>query len=58
MLLTKRTSHLDTFCLNYEQLFHPVQRTACTICHCSSLDEIVSARATGVLSITSQFLYL
>ena len=39
MLMRKRTSILDRVCFNYEQLFHPVQCTACRICQCSSRDQ-------------------
>ena len=34
-LIRKRTSILVRVCLNYEQLFHPIQCTACKICQCS-----------------------
>ena len=35
-LTRKRTSIADRVCFNYEQLFHPVQCTACRKCQCSS----------------------
>ena len=35
-LIRKRTSILDTVCFNYEQLFHPIQGTACRKCECGS----------------------
>ena len=35
-LIRKRTSILDGACFNYEQLFHPIQCTACRKCQCSS----------------------
>ena len=35
-LIRKRTSILDRDWFNYEQLFHPVQCTACRNCQCSS----------------------
>ena len=35
-LIRKRTSILVRVCLNYEQLFHPIQCTACRKCQRSS----------------------
>ena len=58
MLMRKSTSILDRVCLNYEQLFHPVQCTACKICQCSSRDKFVLPQLTGILSISDQFHYL
>ena len=31
MLMSKRTSTLDGVCFNFEQLFHPVECTACRV---------------------------
>ena len=55
MLMKERTYVLDGVCFNYEQLFHPVQCTACRIYQCSSIEYIVLRRATGILSISDQF---
>ena len=41
MLMRKIISIFDRVCFNYEQLFHPVQCTACRICQCSSRDKHV-----------------
>ena len=46
---------LDKSCFVYEQLLRPVQRTACTICQCSSIDEIVLSGTTEFLLISGQF---
>ena len=54
LLMRKRTSILDRVCFNYEQLFHPVQCTACRICQCSSRDRLVLPEVTGILSISDQ----
>ena len=54
----ERTILLDGVCLNYEQLFHTVQCIACRICQCSSIDELVLPRVTGILSISDQRHYL
>ena len=35
-LIRNGTSILDRVCFNYEQLFHPIQCTACRKCQCSS----------------------
>ena len=35
-LIRKRTSILERACFNYEELFHPVQCTACRKCQCRS----------------------
>ena len=35
-LIRKRTSIPDRVRFNYEQLFHPIQCTACRKCQCSS----------------------
>ena len=58
MLIGKRTSILDRVCFNYEQLFHPVQCTACRICQCSSRDRLVPSEVTGILTISDQVHYL
>ena len=58
ILMRKRTSILDRVCVNYEQLFHPVQSTACTICQCSSGDKLVLPEVTGILSFSDQVHYL
>ena len=56
--MRKRTSILDRVCFNYEQLFHPVQCTACKMCQCSSGDRLVLPEVTGILSILVQLHYL
>ena len=58
MLMRKRTSILDRVWFNYEQLFHPVQCTACRICQCSSRDRLVLPKVTDVLSISDKLHYL
>ena len=58
ILMRKRTSILDGVCFNIEQLFHPVQSTACKDCKCSSRDKLVSPELTGILSISDQLHYL
>ena len=58
MLMRKTRSILDGVCFKNEQLFHPVQCTACRICHCSSGDKLVLPELTGVLSFSDQFHYL
>ena len=58
MLIRKKTSFLDGVCFNYEQLFHPVQSTACGICQCSSRDKIVWSEVTSILSFSYQLHYL
>ena len=35
-LIRKRTSIVDGVCFDYEQLFYPIQYTACRKCQCSS----------------------
>ena len=55
MLMRKTTSFLARVCFNYEQLFHPVQCTACRICQCSSRDKLVLPKLTGTLVISDQF---
>ena len=54
MLMRKRTCLLARVCFNYEQLFHPVQGTACRICQCSSRDKLVLPEVTGILLISDQ----
>ena len=58
MLIRKRISILDRVCFNYEQLFQPVQCTACRICQCSSRDKLLLPEETGILSISDQLHYL
>ena len=58
MLKSKRTSILNRVCVNYEQLFHPIQCTACRICQCTSGEILVSPEVTGILSISDQLRYL
>ena len=58
MLKRKRTSILARVCFNYEQLFHPVQCTACKISQCSSRDKLVLPEVTGIQSISDEFHYL
>ena len=54
MLMRKRTSILDRVCFIYEQLFRPIQCTACRICQCSSRDKLGLPEVTGILSISDQ----
>ena len=56
--MRKRTSIFDRVCFNYEQLFHPVQCTACRICQWSSGDRLVLPEVTDILSISDQLHYL
>ena len=58
MLMRKRTSILDGVCVNYEQLFHPVQGNACRVRQCSSRDILVLPEVTGFLSLSDQLHYL
>ena len=58
MLMRKRTSILEGVCVNYEQLFHPVQRTACRICQCSSRGKPLLPEVTGILLYSDQLHYL
>ena len=58
MLMRKRTSIVDGVCVNYEQLFHPVQCTACKICQCTSRDRLVLPEMTGILTISDHVHYL
>ena len=58
MLIRKRTSILDKVCFKNEQMFHPVQCTACKLCQFSSIDKIVLPRATGILSTSDQTHYI
>ena len=58
MLMKKRTSILDEVCVNYEQLFHPVQCTACRLCQCSSREKLALPKVTGILSLSDPLLYL
>ena len=53
-----KTCILDDVCYTYEQLFHPVQCTACKRCQGSSTDKLVLSRALGVLSTLNQIHYL
>ena len=48
MLMRKTTSIPSGVCFNCEQLFHPVQCTACRICQCSSRDKLILPKLTGV----------
>ena len=58
MLMRKKTSTLDGVCFNYEQLFRPVQCTACRTCQSSSRDRLVLPEVTGILSISDELHYL
>ena len=58
LLVRKRTSLLNGVCVNYEQLFHPVQCTVCRICQCSSRDKLVLLEVTGIMSFSDQVHYL
>ena len=55
LLIRKRTSIIDRVCFNYEQMFHPVQCSACRVCQCRSRDKFVLLEVTGILSISGQF---
>ena len=58
MIMRKKTSIFARVCFNYEQLFHPVQCTACRICQCSSKDKRVLPEVTGILSNSDQLHHL
>ena len=58
MLIRKNISILEGVCFNYEQLFLPVQCTACKICRCSSTDKLVLPEVTVILSISDKLHYL
>ena len=58
MLMRKKTSIFDGVCVNYEQLFHPDQCTACRLCQCSSRDKLALSEVTGIPSSLDQVLYL
>ena len=58
MIIRKRTSILDRVCLNYGQLFHPVQCKVCRICQCSSRDRLVLPEVTGIPTISDHVHYL
>ena len=57
-LIRKRTSILDTVCFKYEQLFHPIQCTACRKCQCGARGKLVLPKVTGILTISDQLDYL
>ena len=54
MLMRKKTSILARVCFHYEQLFNPVQCTACRICLCSSRDKLVLPEVIGILLVSDQ----
>ena len=56
--MREESSIFDGVCVNYEQVFHPVQCTACRICQCESRDKLVLPKVTGVLSFSDQPHYL
>ena len=58
MLMRKRTSIPDGVNFNIEQLFHPMQWTACRICQWSSGNKLVLPKVTGILSISDQIHYI
>ena len=58
MLRRKATSILDGVCVNYEQLFHPIQCTACRKCQGSSWAKFVLPEVTVFLSFSDQLHYL
>ena len=58
MLMRTRTYIFDRVCVNYEQLFHPVQCTASRICQHSSKNKRVSPEVTGILPFSDQVHYL
>ena len=58
LLIRKRTSMLARVCVLHEQLFRPVQCTACRKCQCSSRNKLVLPEVTGILSISDQLHYL
>ena len=57
ILMRKRTSFFDGVCFINDQLFHPVQGTACRICQWSSRDKLVLPEAIGIVSISDQLHY-
>ena len=56
-LIRKRTSIIDGVCFNYEQLFHPIQCTACRNCQCSSRGKRAEQEAFCIQSTLNQFQY-
>ena len=58
LLNRKRTSLLDNVCYNYEQLFDPVQCTACKRRQVSSIGKPVVSRPTSILTFSDKFHYL
>ena len=54
ILIRKNAPLLDEGYLNYEQLFHPVQCTACKLCQCCSIDNFVLSKMIGILSTSGQ----
>ena len=56
--MRKSTSIFDEICVNYEQLFHPVQSTACRKCQGSSKDKLALPEVTSILSISDQIHYV
>ena len=53
-LIRKSTSILDSGCFSSEQLFLPVQWTACKRCQCRSIDKVALSRVIGILSTLDQ----
>ena len=56
--LEKKRPFLTKFVFVNEQLFHPVQCSACKIRQFSSKDKLFFLKATSILSISDQFQYL
>ena len=52
----ERTSFLDGVCLNYEQLFHPLDYSTCGISQGGSIDKLILPRAVGSPIISKQLL--
>ena len=53
--IRKGTSILDKGCFNFEQLFDPLQCTACKKCQDSSKDKLILSGVTGMLSTSNNF---
>ena len=54
MLIRYKKSFPEKSCFIYDQLFHPIQCTACRICQWSSIDKLILSIKTVVLSTSDQ----
>ena len=52
LLIRKCTSSLVGICFDYEQLFHPIQCTACKLCQCSSKVILKLPRVSDSVTLT------